>query len=113
MGIYEWMLSHPGGPAKCRVLSLKAAEQPPPPPGVRAKITCYINNFYLQFENIRSAALARKFELFQVGYYRHADMVAATARLARQGRGKRRKAGKVASISAKYAPASGTAKVRI
>jgi len=33
--------------------------------------------------------------------------------LARQGRGKRRKAGKVASISAKYAPASGTAKVRI
>ncbi len=81
MGIYEWMLSHSGGPAKCRVLSLnlKAAEQPPPPPGVRAKITCYINNFYLQFENIRSAALARKFELFQVGYYRHADMVAARA----------------------------------
>ena len=33
--------------------------------------------------------------------------------LVRQGRGKRRKAGKVASISAKYAPASGTAKVRI
>ncbi len=79
MGIYEWMLSHPGGPAKCRVLSLKAAEQPPSPPGVRAKITCYINNFFFRFENIRSAALARKFELFQVGYYRHADIGAARA----------------------------------
>ncbi len=29
--VYEWIQSHPGGPGKCTVRSLRAAEQPPPP----------------------------------------------------------------------------------
>jgi hypothetical protein len=82
--VYERMLSHTGSPAKCTVRSLQTV-LPPPLQCTREKNKSYLGNFYLQFENIRLAAIAGDSNLFQVGYYRNEQLVADRAE-ANQGK---------------------------
>ena len=60
--VYDRMVSHSGGPAKCTVRSL-GTPLPPPPNDSWKKLRSYISNFYLHHENIKSAAMARDFTL--------------------------------------------------
>ncbi len=56
--IIHLMLTQIGGPQKCRMRSLQSAM--PEPPVARNRIPGFFRNRYLQFENIRDAALSFK-----------------------------------------------------
>ena len=58
--IFELMLTQVGGPRACRMRALQEATTPEPPVE-RDKIAGFFSNRYLQFENIRDAALNNNF----------------------------------------------------
>jgi hypothetical protein len=64
MGV-ECMLAHAGGPANCRMRCLSSASPDHQCP--QTDFQGYFSNRYLQFENIRTAALKNEFTLDQVG----------------------------------------------
>jgi hypothetical protein len=67
------MLTHNGGPAKCRLHSLPEAM--PEPLVRRYRIAGFFSNRYLQSEKIRNAALANDFTRIRIGYYRNEELV--------------------------------------
>ena len=82
--VAEWtfrvLLAHAGGPreggpAKITVRSLPTLAAPEPPVQ-RGSITSFFSNRYLQFDNIRAAAEANKFDLIQIGWLRNEALVA-------------------------------------
>ncbi len=75
--IFHLMLTHTGGPSKCRMRSLPEAMTEPQVS--RYRIAGFFSNRYLQFENIRDAALANDFFQIQIGYYRNEQLVADRA----------------------------------
>jgi hypothetical protein len=68
--IYAHMQAHSGGPQACR---LRCVTQEMP---AGAKYDSLMGNKHLQFENIRTAAMANDFTLVQVGYYRNETLAA-------------------------------------
>jgi hypothetical protein len=72
--IFQLMLTQDGGPRACRMRSLQEAM--PEPPVERSRIPCFFSNRYLQFENIRDAALKNNFEQIHIAYYRNEELVA-------------------------------------
>ena len=78
---YDRMLDQAGGP-KC--LPMRQVQHlDPAPPVERDKIRGFFTNRLLQWENIRSAALAKDFSLIQVGY--HKNELLAVARASQNG----------------------------
>jgi hypothetical protein len=63
------MRTHPHGPSQCRLMCIKTD------PELR-DLTSFYSNCYLQFDNVRAAALADDLALLQVGYYRNENLVA-------------------------------------
>ena len=67
-----------GGPHKCTLRGLPyALLDGTPPPVAREKIMGFFCNRYLQFENIREAAMANDITRIQIGYYRNEQLIAA------------------------------------
>jgi hypothetical protein len=75
--IFHLMLTQVGGPRNCRMRSLQGAM--PEPPVARHRIPGFFSNRYLQFENIRDAALNNDFTQIQIAYYRNEELVAYRA----------------------------------
>jgi hypothetical protein len=65
--VYDYMCALEGGPGFARVKDL----------GSKAKDQITYN--YLQFENIKQAAIAGDFTLTRIGYYRNEELLAAKA----------------------------------
>jgi hypothetical protein len=72
--IFQLMLAQAGGPKNCRMRSLRFAM--PEPTVARGKIASFFSNRYLQFENIRDAALDNNFAQIHIAYYRNEELVA-------------------------------------
>ena len=72
--IFQLMLTQDGGPRACRMRALQEAT--PEPPVERARIAGFFSNRYLQFENIREAALNNNFAQIHIAYYRNEELVA-------------------------------------
>jgi hypothetical protein len=81
--VFEYLQSYPGGPSSCTMRrclsSASSASSSPVPPVSKERLQGYFGSRYLQFENIRTAALKTKFTLVQVAYYRNATLVAVRA----------------------------------
>jgi hypothetical protein len=75
--IFHLLLTQIGGPRKCRMRSLAGAM--PEPPVARNRIPGSFSNRYLQFENIRDAALSNDFSQIQIGCYRNEELAADRA----------------------------------
>jgi hypothetical protein len=67
---FAHMRAHQGGPPQCRLLHC-VMEDP-----VGKKFKSVFGNRYLQFENVRTAAIASNFALIQIGYFRNENLVA-------------------------------------
>ena len=65
----EHMWTHPHGPNQCRLMCIKTDD------ALRELVSFYSNR-YLQFDNVRAAALSRNEALIQVGYNRNENLVA-------------------------------------
>jgi hypothetical protein len=64
--IFQLMLTQVGGPRACRMRSLQQAM--PEPPVERSRIAGFFSNRYLQFENIRDAALNNNFAQIHIAH---------------------------------------------
>ncbi len=65
--IYSHMLARDGGPTFGKVMELDRKAQG------------HVSNNYLQFENIRQAAIAGDFTMTRIGYYRNEEWLTAKA----------------------------------
>ena len=74
---FDRMLDQAGGPQQQTMQKIQYAD--PAPPVERDKIRGFFTNRSLQWENIRSAALAKDFTRIQVGYYRSEALAVARA----------------------------------
>jgi hypothetical protein len=65
----EHMWTHPHGPDQCRLMCIKSDD-------ALKELVSFFSNRYLQFDNVRAAALSRNEALIQVGYNRNENLVA-------------------------------------
>jgi hypothetical protein len=63
------MKTHPHGPGQCRLMCIKTDPE-------LKNLQSFFSNCYLQYENVRAAALANDLAQLQVGYYRNENLVA-------------------------------------
>jgi hypothetical protein len=76
--VFQRMLAHKGGPKKCSLSSLETpTDLKPPSPETPKKVRSYVTNKYLEWDNMKSAALEGKFDSVRVGYYRNTELAAA------------------------------------